>query len=151
MYSFGNKSQQELNTCHKDIQRILNEVIKFYDFSVNEGLRSQERQQKLFREGKSHLDGINKKSKHQGQYDDEGNFVSFAVDIVPYKKGYNPWEETELNLRRFYVLMGRVQQSADELFANGEIQHKIRCGIDWDNDDIYSDQNFHDMPHFELI
>ena len=65
MYKFGEKSLSRLKTCHPDIQVILNELIKIYDFNIIEGIRSTQRHQELFNANKSKLDGIIKKSKHQ--------------------------------------------------------------------------------------
>lgn len=151
MYKFGSKSLAKLNTCHKDIQLILNELIKIYDFSVISGIRTTEEQQKLFAEGKSKLDGVNKKSKHQGRLDDEDNIVSFAVDIMPYKKSTNAFSGHEKDTRRFYFMMGMVQSIAANLLAEGKISHKVRFGLDWDGDETYRDQTFDDCPHFELV
>jgi hypothetical protein len=150
-YLFGKKSLKNLETCHKDIQAILNEVIKYYDFSVISGIRTTEEQQTLFKEGKSKLDGVNQKSKHQGREDDAGNIVSFAVDICPYKPGTNAFSGKELDTRRFYYLMGMVKATAKRLKDQGVISYDVRFGIDWDGDDVFSDQNFHDAPHFELV
>ena len=144
MYEFGEKSKSKLATCHEDIQVIMNEVIKVYDVSVIEGHRSQETQMKYFREGKSKLDGVNKKSKHQ-------SYPSKAVDIMPYKKGTNAFSGNELDTRRFYFMMGIVKATAERLLAEGRITHKVRFGIDWDGDDVFRDQSFHDAPHFEII
>ena len=144
MYSFSDKSRDKLSTCHKDIQKILRELIKYYDFSVIDGHRSKETQMRYFAEGKSTLDGVTKKSKHQ-------SFPSMAVDIMPYKKGTNAFSGDELDNRRFYIMMGMVKAIADRLLKDGTITHKVRFGLDWDGDDTFKDQTFHDLPHFELI
>lgn len=150
-YSFGKRSLENLKTCHKDIQLILQEVIKYYDFSVISGIRTVAEQQALFKAGKSKLDGINKKSKHQGRRDSNDNLVSFAVDIMPYKKGTNAFSGEQKDLVRFYFLMGLVKATAMKLLEEGKITHKLRLGMDWDSDDIYTDQSFDDLPHFELV
>ncbi len=147
MYKFGKKSQKQLMTCHEDIQAILFEVIRTYDFSVLEGIRTAERQQFLFADGKTTLDGINKKSKHQ----DRGDGVSYAVDIMPYKKGTNAFSGKDKDKKRFYFLMGIVKGVADMLLDRGTITHKVRFGLDWDGDHRFDDQSFDDLPHFELI
>ena len=144
MYSFSRKSKQLLETCHKDIQLILNELIKYYDFSVLEGYRPIERQQKLYKEGKSKLDGINKKSKHNYN-------PSMAVDIMPYKKGTNAFSGKEKDNRRFYFMMGMVKAISEKLFEEDKITHKVRFGLDWNGNFVYDDQTFDDLPHFELI
>lgn len=150
-YRFGKKSLRNLKTCHMDIQLILQEVIKYYDFSVISGIRSTQEQQELFKAGKSELDGVNKKSKHQGRKDTSNKIVSFAVDIMPYKKGTNAFSKKKKDAARFYFMMGLVKATAVRLLQDGIISHKIRFGMDWNSNDIYTDQNFDDLPHFELV
>jgi len=145
-YSFSESSKSKLDTCHKDIQLILEELIKYYDFSVICGIRTIKEQIELFEEGRSKLDGVTQRSKHQGI-----NGVSMAVDIMPYVKGTNAFSGTELDSRRFYFMMGKVSSIAQRLYSEGKITHKIRFGLDWDGDQTYADQTFHDLPHFELI
>lgn len=144
MYKFGQKSKTTLETCHKDIQLILNELIKHYDFSVIEGERTLATQQEYFKKGLSKLDGIKSKSKHQSR-------PSMAVDILPYSKGTNAFSGNELDNRRFYFMMGLVRMIAIDLKNKGLITHGVRFGLDWDGDNVYDDQSFHDLPHFELI
>lgn len=144
MASFGSKSQERLSTCHEDMQKICNFVIRFYDFSVLEGVRETARQQQLFAEGKSKLDGITKKSKHQPNEDG----VSMAVDVAPYPIDFSDEPKT---LARFYFLMGMMKMAAEMLYDAGEITHRLRFGLDWDMDNSFTDQNFDDLPHMELI
>jgi peptidoglycan L-alanyl-D-glutamate endopeptidase CwlK len=119
-------------------------VIKIYDFSVIEGHRTQSTQQQYFKEGKSKLDGVNVKSKHQ-------SLPSMAVDIMPFKKDTNAFSGHEKDDRRFYVLMGMVKAVAARLKFEGKITHDVRFGLDWDGDDTFRDQTFDDLPHFELV
>lgn len=151
MYSFGKKSKAQLDTCHRDIQLILNELIKFYDFSVLEGIRTAERQKELFDAGKSKLDGVSLLSKHQGKPDTNRNIVSYAVDIMPYSKGENAFSGDEKDDRRFYLMMGMVKAITKRLLEEGKITHDVRFGLDWDGDDTFRDQTFDDLPHFELV
>lgn len=143
MYSFSTRSQNNLNSCHKDIQIILNELIKYYDFSVIEGYRNLKTQQRYFNEGKTKLDGINQKSKHQ-------SYPSMAVDIMPYKKGTNAFSGDEKDDRRFYMMMGMAKAIAASFLEQGLISHKVRFGLDWNNDDTFKDQTFDDLPHMEI-
>ena len=128
MPRFGLSSKKQLMTCHPKLQRIMNEVIKSFDISVIEGYRSNEEQEKAFRAGRSKLRAG--QSKHNMQ-------PSRAVDVVPYPVN---WKQ----LSRFYFMGGYVQAVADELGI------KIRWGGDWNSNGIFSDQKFHDLPHFEL-
>ena len=149
-YHYGRTSKNRLNTCHKDIQIILNHAIDLIDITVLEGIRSTERQQELFKAGKSKLDGIKKKSKHQGRLDENGNLVSYAVDIIPYKKGVDPFDPNPKNLARYYYMMGIIKGLAQRLLDEGKINHNVRFGLDWDSDNYFNDQNFDDLPHMEL-
>ena len=53
MPRFGKRSRENLESCDKRLQEIFNEVIKYVDCSVLEGHRSEERQNKLYEEGKT--------------------------------------------------------------------------------------------------
>ena len=128
MPSFSEQSSSTLAQCHIDLQRVCDEVIKSYDFTIVEGYRSNERQDELFRQGKSKLQaGM---SKHNSD-------PSLAVDIVPYPID---WED----VGRFYLLAGFMFQAASDLGV------RLRWGGDWDGDWDHKDQTFHDLPHFEL-
>ncbi len=65
-YKFGERSAANLATAHKDLQIVMTTAIKssMVDFGISEGHRSLERQKELFDEGKSRIDGITKKGKH---------------------------------------------------------------------------------------
>ena len=47
MPEFGSKSKERLQSCDPQIQKVLEEAIKHYDFSVLEGHRTEEKQQEL--------------------------------------------------------------------------------------------------------
>jgi peptidoglycan L-alanyl-D-glutamate endopeptidase CwlK len=149
-YKYALKSKQKLETCHNDIQLIFNEVIKYYDITILEGIRTTSRQVELYNQGKSKLDGIIKKSKHQG-YFYKGKLISFAIDVMPYKKNTNAFSGKEKDNRRFYYMAGVIKTISKILYDKYLISHKIRWGGDWNNNDIYTDQTFDDLCHFELI
>lgn len=142
MFKFGKTSKERLITCHADIQLIMNESIKItnVDFGIAEGHRSIEKQKQYFKEGKSKIDGVNKKGKH--------NYTpSLAVDIYPYFDNGAKWDNEHLS-----YLAGIIHAVSEMLFASGKITHKIRWGGNWDMDGIILiDQSFDDRPHFELV
>lgn len=129
MPKFGRTSRNNLSTCHPDLQRLFNEIIKYYDCSVLCGHRSKEEQDKAFHEGRSKVQWPN--SKHNGM-------PSKAADVAPYPIDWN-------DTKRFYMFVGIVRGFAANMGIN------IRCGADWDGDMEVKDQNFHDLPHFELL
>ena len=104
MYTFGKRSQEKLLGVNPDLVRVAQRALDFgvMDFSIIEGLRTAERQQDLYREGKSQLDGITVKSKHQD---------GLAIDILPYPavvNGVNVWDDKQ----RFCVLAGLMYAAA---------------------------------------
>lgn len=145
MARFGKKSQDVINTLHPDLQKICNEVIKHIDYSSLEGARPDETQYKYFKEGKSKLDGITKKSKHQVTIKEP---LSKAVDVAPYPIDFKNKDKAKA---RFYFLAGYFFQASEMLYEAGEITHKLRWGGDWDSDKEFQDQSFDDLPHFELL
>lgn len=145
MPKFGKVSQERLNTCHIDLKKICNEVIRHIDFSVLEGARTDEAQKQYFKDGKSKLDGVKKKSKHQVT---KQKPLSDAVDVAPYPIDFNNDSKAKA---RFYMLAGYFFQASETLYEAGEITNKLRWGGDWDGDKDFKDQTFDDLPHFELI
>lgn len=139
---FGKTSLDRLYTCHIDLQTIAQKAItvSHVDFGIAEGVRSIVRQQELFKEGKSKVDGIKKKGKH--------NYIpSMAFDVYAYIYGQASWNKEHL-----CYIGGVITSVANELYKEGKISHRIRWGGNWDGDgEIISDQNFMDLPHFELI
>lgn len=136
MYRFGARSLRNLETCHEDLQRICYSVIEHYDFSVIDGARTLEDQQRLFAEGKTTLDGVTRKSKHQSS-------PSLAVDIMPWPgdlHGVNIWQD----IQRWAHFIGIVRGHAEKLGID------IRCGFDWNKDGSPHDHRFVDCPHIEL-
>lgn len=135
-YSFGERSRANLDTCHTDLQRLAEAVIEQYDFSVIEGHRTLAKQQEYFETGRSTLDGVTQRSKHQES-------PSLAMDLLPYPHmvhGINVWQDE----RRFAHFIGIVRGVAHELGI------KIRCGFDWDGDGSPANNRFVDYPHVEL-
>ena len=53
MPKFGKRSKQRLRGVDTKLVNVLNEVVKHFDITVIEGLRSQERQNDLVAQGKS--------------------------------------------------------------------------------------------------
>ena len=127
---FSKVSAARLATCHPDLQRLFNDVIKHWDCSVTYGIRTEEEQTQMVAKGKSKT--IN--SKHLRQADG----YSHAVDVVPYPVD---WKDH----RRFYYFGGFVLGTAKKLGI------PIRWGGDWNGNLEVKDQNFNDLPHFELL
>ena len=52
MPSFSGRSKEKLASCHPDLQKVFNEVIKHIDCTIIEGHRGEERQNRFADEGK---------------------------------------------------------------------------------------------------
>lgn len=128
MPSFGKRSKKNLSEAHPLLQELFNAVVKKYDCAVIEGYRGEEEQNKYYHAGQSKLKYP--QSKHNKQ-------PSLAVDVVPYPIDWKDY-------KRFYHFAGYVKGVADTLGID------IRYGTDWDGDNDFKDQTFHDLPHFEL-
>src|ERR1043166_7763167 len=135
MPKFGAESLKQLATCHPDLQVVINEIIKYIDFSVLEGHRGQSAQEAAFAAGNTKLHWPN--GKHN-------KFPSFAVDIAPYPLN---WKDTE----RVVYFAGFIMAIAKMLLAQGKITHEVRWGGDWDKDTQVKDESFRDYGHFELV
>ena len=139
MSVFGKRSTKNLEECHKDLQTIFNEVIKYFDCSIIAGHRSQQDQDIAYAKGLSKVKYPN--SKHN-------KIPSMAVDAVPYYKDspHIRWNDSS----RMDYFAGYVMGIASLLKNRGIIDHALRWGNDWDMDTRTDDTNFVDRPHFEL-
>ena len=152
MAEYSQHSIDQLEDVHPDLQKVMWYVLTEYGFDhkIVEGLRTQKRQQELYAQGRTkpgpivtHIDGVTRKSNHQAKDDGYG----YAVDAYPYPIDLSAKRTA---IARFYYFAGLVKAAAKELKERGEITHNIRSGLDWDSDGVFSDQTFHDAPHFEL-
>ena len=129
MYRYSHRSTAKLLTCHIGLQKLFNEIIKHYDCKILCGFRDRATQNQAFDEGRSQVDWPH--SKHN-------NNPSTAIDVAPYPLD---WED----IKRWYMFIGIVRGFA------AKMNIPIRCGADWDGDMQIKDQNFHDLPHIEII
>ena len=129
MPHFSTESLDELGTCDDRLQSIFNEVIKQFDCSILDGHRGEEEQNEKYRNGLSKLQYPN--SKHNSE-------PSLAVDAAPYPID---WHDRE----RFCYFAGYVKGIARLMGI------ELRWGGDWDRDTEVKDNNFDDLPHFELV
>jgi len=124
MYQFGKKSNEKLLTSELTLQQLMREAISTspIDFSIIEGYRNKENQNRFFQEGKTRVKYP--KSMHN-------KTPSRAVDITPYPKGFTATHE------EWDQLINHIKKIAIKNNIN------IRCGHDWDI--------FKDSPHIELV
>lgn len=129
MPKFSKKSQAKLDTCHPDLVKVFEEVIKHVDCTILEGIRSLETQKEYVRKGSSKT----MNSKHLKQ--DDG--YSHAVDVSPWPID---WKDRD----RFIMFAGFVRGIGKSMGID------VTSGIDWDDDFSVKDHTFFDGPHFQL-
>lgn len=151
MARFGHKSMNNVTSLERDIQIILMEAIKYFDFSVVGGKRTPEEQNDLWAKGRTlkdngdprnrdhwkvtmekdivtRCDGYGTKSNHQAE--PKGK----AVDIVPF-----PSMWTDKNKQ--HELAGVIKVTQERLLQEGKITSTLEWGFElwgWD------------LPHFQL-
>ena len=130
MPRLGKRSKKRLEGVDERLISLLERVCKYFDITVIEGKRSQERQNMLVEQGKSKT----KFGKHvQGK----------AVDIAPYPIDWNARDD-------FHYLGGFVLGIATQMGLN------VRWGGDWsdsslsENQRTTKDNSFDDLVHFEI-
>lgn len=93
------------------------------DLTIISGFRTAQKQNKIFLDGRSQLDGYNKISYHQ-----TGN----AIDFIPYPFVINDWRD----VNKFVLIGQELKLAAKHLGFN------YSYGGDW--------KTFKDYGHFEL-
>lgn len=134
MAKFGNRSRQQLATCHKDIKRIMDVAIALdiMDFSIIEGHRNKEDQNKYYRTGRSKV-----KYPH-GKHNE---MPSSGVDVAPFINGKISWEKVHCIALAYIILTVARMMGVN-----------LRWGGNWDMDyEPITDQDFQDLVHFEIV
>jgi len=120
MPRFSRSSEARLSTCHPDLQRVLREAIKVYDFTVLCGHRNEAEQNEAYECGASKLPWP--KSRHNTN-------PSMAVDVAPYPIDWCDREE-------FHYLAGLLEGVASQLGV------RLQWGGRW--------LSLVDLPHLEI-
>ena len=120
MPRFSKRSLNKLSTCHEDIQKVLKEAIKYFDFSVLCGHRDKQTQDEAYYQGFSKL---------KFPYSKHNKKPSLAVDVAPYPID---WQDT----LRFSFIAGVI------LTISNQMGVKLEWGGHW--------KRFKDYPHFQL-
>jgi|TARA_X000001382_G_scaffold110262_1_gene86747 peptidoglycan L-alanyl-D-glutamate endopeptidase CwlK len=124
MPKFGKRSKERLRGIDARLVSVLNELVKIMDVTIIEGLRSEQRQEKLLKEGSTKT----KFSKH---------ITGKAVDLAPYPIDWNDRD-------RFHYMGGMIRGIAKQLNV------PVRWGGDWDSDGETKDNRFDDLVHVEI-
>lgn len=141
MFKFSKKSKQRMEGVHPELIAVFEEAIKRspIDFGIPEhgGVRKDEEQNELFLQGKSKVDGFERKGKHQIQSDGFGH----ALDVFAYVAGKASWSKVHLG-----IIAGVILSTAKEMKNAGKISINLRWGGTFGSDEF----NGWDFPHFEI-
>jgi peptidoglycan L-alanyl-D-glutamate endopeptidase CwlK len=133
---FSERSKKNLSGIHPDLVQVMNRSIidSPVDFTIIEGVRTQDRQQELYAQGRTkpghivtYADGIVNKSNHQAHEDGYG----YAVDLYPFVGGKLNLNDVE-SLKK---IAAHIKAIALSLNIN------VGWGGDW---------KMRDYAHFEL-
>lgn len=133
-FAFGDRSTSQLASCHDSLVAMAHKGLSYgvCDFAIIEGHRSPERQQMLFAQGFTKLDGVTRMGRHN-------EYPSLAFDFMPWPRP--DWKDKV----RFGLVAGVLLTAAAELEL-----HPVRWGGDWDMDTIVIEHTFQDLGHIEL-
>ena len=131
-YKKGKRTIAKMLRAESDLNALVDEVLKYMDIGVYESARTAERQLKLFKSGKSQLDGIRRKSRHQVT---KAKPLSKAIDCFPYEKGHNSFDGSAKSELMFYRMYWHFYRASK----------KLKIPIIWGG--LWS---FKDQPHIQL-
>lgn len=129
MPNFGKRSKELRQYLCKDLKRLVDEVIKTYDFSIVCSHRGKEEQERAFNNGNS--------KAHFGQSAHNYN-PSFAFDFTPYpcpKKQVKGVVQIDSDSKEWDKAIFVFKNTANRLGI------EITCGADW---------TFKDKMHIEI-
>lgn len=136
MNKMSNRSKNNLKGVHPNLIMLVSYALAIseVDFFVNEGLRSLQRQQELYAQGRTtkgsivtNVDGIKKKSNHQAKSDGYG----YAVDVY-----YVGWKSSDKQDDDRWLKIYNAFETASR-----NLNIPIKIGGYW---------KMKDMPHIEL-
>lgn len=138
MFKLSQRSLNRLVGVNDNLVNVVKRAIEIseVDFMVVEGLRTKQRQEELYAQGRTKPGKVvtwTMKSKH---------IDGLAVDIAPCNKdGSINWND----LKMFDKMADAMFKAAKELNIN------IRHGADWNMNGIKREKGETDSPHFELV
>ena len=132
MPKFGTISKRRLASCHEDLQRVANEVIKHIDCTVVCGHRDEKAQNDAFRNRLSKARWG--ESKHNA-VNEAGEPESRAMDLMPYHDSlpHIQWKNTQEITEFANFVLGVAAGLGVKLKWGGRFK------------------NFFDGPHYELM
>jgi peptidoglycan L-alanyl-D-glutamate endopeptidase CwlK len=123
MYKLSQRSLKNLEGVHPDMVKVVKRALEIseVDFGITEGLRSVERQEEMYKTGKSQI-----KDAKNGMH-----VLGKAVDTLAYPTSAGSWEW------KYYVMIDKAMKQAGK-----ELGIPVEWGGDW--------TSLKDGVHFQL-
>ncbi len=139
-YGLSARSGSRLDGVHPDLIRVVERAIlkSDQDFTVLEGVRTPERQQQLYAQGRSKPGPKVTWTLNSRHFVNPRTGYGHAVDLAPF-----PIDWTDL--KKFDAISRAMFAAAKDLGI------AIRWGADWDRDGKPRERGESDSPHFELV
>ena len=143
-FVWSQRSRDNLRGVHPNLIKVADRAldILYYsqgpDIFVNEGVRTVERQQMLYNQGRKTPGKIVTWTMKSNHFINPRTGYGHAIDVyaAPYRADQSA--ETSKTIARAFL------QAAHELDI------PIRWGADWDRDGVFYEKGEGDSPHFEL-
>lgn len=138
-YSLSQRSISNLRQVHPDLVAVVGRAIQIteQDFMVIEGVRTQERQDELWAQGRTTPGPVVTWTKDVSSHGIGKDGYGHAVDICPFPVDWN-------DLSKFDAISKAMFAAATEFGI------RLRWGADWDMDGKPRERGESDSPHFEL-
>ena len=140
MFKFSERSLNNLKGVHPKLVAVVKRALEIspIDFTVLEGVRSQERQNELWAQGRTKPGAVVTWVQTSGTHGIQADGYGHAVDLAPYPIDWNDH--------------GRFDGLANVMFAAAkELGVTLRWGGNWDMDSVIHERGESDSPHFELF
>lgn len=133
MAYFGGRSKAALATCHVDMRRVSEDIIKWYDHSIIWGHRDEETQNEMYNR-------VPRVTKARWPDSKHNELPSLAIDFAPWPLLYEAPEED------FCVIAGAY------MFRGYELGIEVGWGGDWNLNRTTSDEDtLKDWGHLWLV
>jgi len=162
-YSFGKASQARLIGLHPNLIKVLELAIKIsdIDFTIIEGLRSDEQCYINFGKGRTAQECVNAgcPAKYAAPHDPKVTWLGHPLSSNHRKKADGYGHAVDIYPYPVSLVLNAKPKVYEPLFdkiskvmftAAIELKIPIRWGANWDSDGISREHGETDNPHFEL-
>lgn len=139
-FALSQRSLKNLEGVHPKMVAVVTRALELssVDFFVNEGVRTKERQQQLYAQGRTKPGRKVTWTLNSNHFVNPRTGFGHAVDVYAHPFDPNQSPATSRKIAEAF------------LRAAHELDTPIRWGADWDRDGVFYEKGEGDSPHFEL-